>query len=378
MPEPVAAVAVAKTVYRGNDDGASCADAVEGVVGLDGDEVTFCFVVTNTGEALLGPVRVFDADLGVDELDMTLLPGGSLDRLDPGGVVRLYLETSITIDLVNTVEVLAPVLHADGTASSDGPVTDRDQAFVGLVAPALRLEVRAYAGHDGGAACDHDLPDPLTVSVDDDVTWCYFATNTGDTALAPVTITDLILGLDGSDLTILTGDLTQLDAGDTAVAFYEDTPDADVTATATAEGTPADSQGDPLPGLDPVTAEGGATVHVVPPPTTTTTSTTTTTTTTSTTTTTTVPTTTTSSTTTSSSTSSTTSTTPSSTTTATARPSVTTTTTRPAAGPAGVGRTPGAGGGGGGLPRTGADVAPWVIAGLGALVAGLAVHRRSR
>lgn len=397
VPEPVAAVTVAKTVYRGHDSGAGCDDGVEEVVGLDGDLVTYCFVVTNTGEAPLGPVHVVDADLGVDELDMNLLPGGSLDRLEPGARAQLFFEASISGDLVNHVEVSASVQYADGSPAPVDPVTAGDLAVVDAVAPALGLEVGAYAGHDSGAGCQPGLPDPVTVTVDDPATWCFRVVNTGDTALAPVAVTVPALGLTQDDLTIVTGDVEPLDPGDAALFFYEDTPGEDVTASAFAEGRPVDGQGISLPGLDPVTASGAATVDVVAASTTTTTTTSTTTTSTTTPTTTTSSTSTTStssttsSTTSSSTTSSTTSTsTTSSTATTTAPPSSTTTSTTaptttstvppdgpPAVGPAGVGRGDG-GVGDGGLPRTGVELAPWVVAGLACLLAGLALRRRPR
>ena len=57
-------------MYRGHDDGAGCPgdDAVTGVAGR---AVTWCFVVTNTGDTRLAPVTLEDADLGVDQVTMT-------------------------------------------------------------------------------------------------------------------------------------------------------------------------------------------------------------------------------------------------------------------------------------------------------------------
>ena len=68
----------------------ACA-GVERVVGENGDPVTWCFSVTNTGDTTLAPVSLDDADLGVTEADLTVL-SGDLAQLDPGETAVLYLE----------------------------------------------------------------------------------------------------------------------------------------------------------------------------------------------------------------------------------------------------------------------------------------------
>ncbi|MEL7210960.1 MAG: hypothetical protein AAGK32_22460, partial [Actinomycetota bacterium] len=94
-------IAIDKTVYAGHDDGASCAGS-QTVTALDGDPVTYCFEVTNTGDATLTAVQVDDPDLGIDQDDMTILSGSTLALL-PGASVTLYFETSSTSAVSSSV-----------------------------------------------------------------------------------------------------------------------------------------------------------------------------------------------------------------------------------------------------------------------------------
>ena len=63
--------------------------------------MTYCFTVTNTGDATLSAVAVSDPDLGITEADM-VVASGSLDPLAAGDTVTLYYETELDGDLVNT------------------------------------------------------------------------------------------------------------------------------------------------------------------------------------------------------------------------------------------------------------------------------------
>ncbi|HMQ28604.1 MAG TPA: hypothetical protein PKA98_21640, partial [Acidimicrobiales bacterium] len=89
--DPVPSISVDKTVYRGHDDGAGCAGE-EQVLGVNGDPVTWCFLVTNTGETTLSPVTLDDGPLGIDDTDMDVLVG-DLSSLAPGGTATLYVQT---------------------------------------------------------------------------------------------------------------------------------------------------------------------------------------------------------------------------------------------------------------------------------------------
>ncbi len=259
-PEP--SIAIAKTVYRGHDGGASCQGG-DAVTGENGDAVTYCFAVTNDGSLALAPVTLDDADLGIDQTDLSVV-SGDLTSMDPGDVTLLYYETSVDGDLTNTATVTGTAVDGGGVpVPAVDPVTDSDTASVDEVAPGLAVAKTVYRGHDGGALC---AGAESVVGIDGDaVTYCFTVTNTGDTTLAPVTVADPDLGIDQSDMGVLSGDLALLAPGDSVELFYETALDGDLTNTATAGGTPSDPNGDPLPGLDPVTDDDTASADQVAP-----------------------------------------------------------------------------------------------------------------
>ena len=71
---------------------------------LNGDAVTYCFSVTNTGDATCRRARSTTPIWVSTEADMTVL-SGSLSSLAPGESVELFFETTIDGDLVNTATV---------------------------------------------------------------------------------------------------------------------------------------------------------------------------------------------------------------------------------------------------------------------------------
>ena len=262
VDELAPSVSVAKTVYRGHDDGAGC-PGTESVSGDPDDAVTYCFHVTNDGEATLSPVTLADADLGIDDGDMAML-SGDLSMMEPGATASLYVEASIAGDLTNTASVTGhPVDAAGDTLAGSQPVTESDQARVDQVGPSISLEKSVYLDHDDGVGCPGS---EVAAGADNrDVTYCFVVTNDGDTILGPVTVTDGDLGIDESDMTLLSGDLTSLAPGDSVSLHYQTVIDGDLTNTATASGTPSQDDGEPLPGLDPVTDEDTARVDEVAP-----------------------------------------------------------------------------------------------------------------
>lgn len=236
VEEIAPAINVEKTVYAGHDAGAGC-QGVESLTTRPGDAVTYCFVVTNTGDAALDQITLDDADLGVTDGDMFVV-GVGLAMLLPGDSITFGYETTVDGDLVNTVDAEGRVLDGFDApiGGPNGHVSDSDTAEVDEVHPAIEVQKTVYGGHDGGAGC------PGGESVADEagrpVTWCFEVTNTGDVALDDITLVDGDLGVDESDLSVLSGSLSSLAAGDSVVLFAEGTLDGDLVNVATASGVP--------------------------------------------------------------------------------------------------------------------------------------------
>jgi len=267
-----------------------------------GDDVTFTIEVFNQGDVTARDVEVTDslpANTSLNDPDWTDNGDGTAKivvagRLAPGESTSV--DVTITIDadapvgaFDNLAEISAATDDAGGTRTDVDSTPDTDSTNDTLVddeignagsdeddhdiatvtippppgSPAFSLSKTVYRGHDGGGGC---AGGELVTGADGDaVTYCFEVSNTGDTILAPVTVSDPDLGIDDGDMTVLSGDLSSMAPGDTAVLFFETTLDGDLVNTATVTGTPVDDQGDPLVGVPDPTADDDATVDVNPP-----------------------------------------------------------------------------------------------------------------
>ena len=104
-----ASIALAKTVYVGQDGGASCAGAGELARADLGIGITFCFRIENTGNQALTGVTLNDPDLPFSS---------AIGNLAVGQVATRFFETTVTTNLLNSASVTgfdqgAPVLDSD-------------------------------------------------------------------------------------------------------------------------------------------------------------------------------------------------------------------------------------------------------------------------
>lgn len=249
-------IQILKTVYLGHNSGASCPGS-ESVTGVNGTAVTYCFRVINTGNTYLSSITVTDADLGIDQSDMTLRSGTT--PLAPNGVLVYYYQANIDGDLLNTAATTGNPTTSDGTDLPDGQdPTDDDTAQVDEVAPAIVINKTVYSGHDSGAGCPGiDLLTGVTSGAE--ITYCFEVENTGDTYLNTILLTDDDLGIDQSDMTLLSG-TTPLAPDATLVYYYETTVNGDLVNTADVTGNPTTPDGTDLPGVPNPTDDDDAEV----------------------------------------------------------------------------------------------------------------------
>ena len=126
--------------------GASCPGG-ELVIGENSAPVTYCFVVTNTGDTYLNDVTIKDAQLGLD-VTLTTTP------LAPNGTLPYHFETSINGDMTNTAVTSGHPTDAQGNILPGLPdPTATDTARVDQVAPGIDIQKTVYLVHDGGASC---------------------------------------------------------------------------------------------------------------------------------------------------------------------------------------------------------------------------------
>ncbi|MEZ4557793.1 MAG: SdrD B-like domain-containing protein [Caldilineaceae bacterium] len=257
-------MAVAKTVYAGHNNGASCPGG-ELVTGGAGTNVTYCFVVTHTGTAgSLTNVQLDDATLGnIDQTDM-VLKSGTLPLL-PGQSLVYYYQTTLTQDLTNTVTATGTPSDSQGTTIPDTtPLVDEDTAQVDALTAAITLDKTVYLGDDSGAGCPAAGQELVTADVGQVVTYCFVATNTGQTYLNDVTLLDTSLGIDQTDMTLKSG-TEPLAPGATLVYYYVTAIDGSLRNTARASANPTDANGNDVPGLPNPSDTDTAEVNSVTP-----------------------------------------------------------------------------------------------------------------
>ena len=238
----VPSVNIETTVYPGHDDGSSCASATESVSGNFGDLVTYCLEVTNTGNTTLSSVYVFDNDIEFHE---------EVDDLPPGESRLLPVERRIESDLTNLANVTAhPVLEDGSDIPNLSDVTDADDANV-LVVPhsaAIVIENTVYHGHDGGDSCGGDEASEIAVGYPDSpVTFCFKVTNSGNSHLGSIVVTNPVLG-DFTDST----SIGQLAPGETKTISLPSTITSTTENKAFVEANPVLESGEDIPDAEKV------------------------------------------------------------------------------------------------------------------------------
>lgn len=94
-------VGLSNKVYLGDDDGASCGTniAVDRVEESFGEAVTYCFTITNDGDAHLATISIEDDALSFHDT--------SIETLAPGESATVSLPATIVATLTNTAVVTA-------------------------------------------------------------------------------------------------------------------------------------------------------------------------------------------------------------------------------------------------------------------------------
>ncbi|QTX05364.1 hypothetical protein [Agromyces archimandritae] len=250
-----------KTVLAGDDP--SACPGVEGtdelVVVEAGEPVTYCFRIVDAGDTHLFPVGLDDVDLGIDQDDAVLVAGDDTVPLPPGGELVFGYVATPDADLVNTATATGVPSDANGDPLPDlDPVGDENDAEVRLAppspTPAVSLAVSVVAGDDPAACAAGPGEDELVVASGAPAVFCYHVGNPGETMLSPVELVDDGLGVTDAELTVVSGSTAALAPGEQLVLAYPVAVTVPLESRAVATGTPGG-------GLDPVSAEDGASVR---------------------------------------------------------------------------------------------------------------------
>ena len=234
-------------------------DACPGIDGVNlgvvaGDEVTYCYVVTNPGSAPLLNVTVMDdnatpGDTG-DDFAVTL--SGLTDEDGDGTADDLAAGASATGQSAAkefaSAGSFTNIATVDGFSASGAELSETDDATVVVTRPGLTIVKTAVAAPAGCPGVDGVT---LVVDEGDDVRYCYVVTNPGDAPLLNVTVVDdngtpLV---PGDDFAVTLGGLTDEDADGT---------DDDLAAGATATGASSLVSFEPGSVINVATADGSS------------------------------------------------------------------------------------------------------------------------
>ncbi len=234
------------------------ADTAPGVYVDNGGDVTWTYLITNTGNTPLGAVTVLDDQIADDATEIDCGNGTNVAALSLAAGAQLTCTATGTATpgaYVNTGSVTGNPLELDGddlTGFDD--VTDDDPSNHYGVTTGVTIE-KSTNGVDADTA-----PGPY-IEVGDTVTWTYEVTNTGNTPLGAVTVLDDQIADDATidcgtraDDTDADNVIVTLGAGASVTCSVSATAVAGAYVnTGSVTGNPLDLDGDDLPGADDVT-----------------------------------------------------------------------------------------------------------------------------
>ncbi len=218
-----------------------------------GDSVIYTYTVNNIGDTPLITVSVTD-----DKCSPVTGPvsgdGNSNGRLDTDEIWTFTCQHTIqstdSDPLINHAQVQGTPSDNNGDVLPNAtPITDTDTAQVDVAHPQIKV-VKSV--------------DRTTITAGQSVTYTYTVSNPGDVPLHPVNMNDdkcnPVVGPVSGD----NGD-SILQVGETWTYTCTTALSVDTTNTVTSTGTPSDDNGDPLPGMTPVTDTDTVDVDVVAP-----------------------------------------------------------------------------------------------------------------
>ena len=158
----------------------------------------------------MSPVYTYTYNNTVSATTVTLTVDPRIDSLAPGVGATYQVTLTLTADIVNNHQVLVNTVTATGefvtpggnslqaTSTSDDPLTAEqdDPTIISLVVtPSVEITKTASVT---------DVDTSGTTSIGDIITYTITVSNTGDTPLNNITITDVLSGLDTGTLSLST------------------------------------------------------------------------------------------------------------------------------------------------------------------------------
>jgi hypothetical protein len=132
-PYPEPAVDLLGTAYFGHDGGAACPGSVELEI-KEGELLTLCYEVRNTGDTPLGDIEVYDSGMDAQMDDLIVVEGDLEAPLPPGGHLILAFETEADPNRWTDPWVQATALDPNGNPLWLTEVTNLERAQLQVTA----------------------------------------------------------------------------------------------------------------------------------------------------------------------------------------------------------------------------------------------------
>jgi hypothetical protein len=181
-------VAIVLQAYSGHNEGASCNTdkAFDYVEEYKGEPITHCVLVKNSGDSHLGDLKVTIP--GIDGFTKTI------PKLAPGESHPFFLPKTMTGSIVNTATVVAnPILATGEDIPAAADVTSSDTAELKelVYSPKVEIDNTVYVGSTADNKCGTpEARDFVTGLYGTPAAYCFVVTNSGNTVLADIKITN--------------------------------------------------------------------------------------------------------------------------------------------------------------------------------------------
>ena len=247
-------VKIENIVYDSRLPGSSCTSGLTSIEAKYGMPVQYCFTVTNTGETHLNGIVLSNIALGY--------LNNTLNTLAPGETFTVSVPGKVTESKENVAIVTANPITASGKDILDlGDVSSNDASSISLIPSVAGITItnKVYIGVDGGVSCSsenatHALGGYFGVPI----TYCFTVTNTGETLLSNVTITNEEIGFfDDSSITTIA-------PGETETVSFPSKILRSLQNTAIVSSLASIQDGSIIPGMAPVTSSDDSTISRIP------------------------------------------------------------------------------------------------------------------
>ena len=128
-------VDLAVTAYPGHADAGQSCPGDGGIQVEQGDDVTMCFEITNTGDMPLTDFDLNDTVLELELVDLLVVFGDPEDTIEPGQTLILAAEVAPERSFRSQTRVTAAPVNADGEVLENRRVSTTSSTFVEAVDP---------------------------------------------------------------------------------------------------------------------------------------------------------------------------------------------------------------------------------------------------